>query len=42
MNNFNQNLAGAQMNNNIIRISDRLAVQIYNLSKTANHVNNKK
>ena len=44
MNNFNQNLAGAQMNNNNNNngISDRLAGQIYNLSKTANQVNNKK
>jgi len=41
MNNFNQNLAGAQMNNNN-GISDRLAGQIYNLSKTTNQVNNKK
>ena len=37
MNNFNQNLAGAQMNNNNNNngISDRLAGQIYNLSKNA-------
>ena len=44
MNNFNQNLAGAQMNNNNNNkgISYRLAGQIYNLSKTANQVKNKK
>lgn len=43
MNNFNQNLAGAQMNNNNKNgISDRLAGQIYNLSKTAIQSNNKK
>ena len=42
MNNFNQNLAGAQMHNNNDGISDRLAGQIYNLSKNINNVNNKK
>jgi len=44
MNNFNQNLAGAQMNNNNNNngISDRLAGQIYNLSKTANQAKNTK
>ena len=44
MNNFNQNLAGAQMKNknNNNGISDRLAGQIYNLSKTAIQSNNKK
>jgi len=44
MNNFNQNLAGAQMNNNYNNngISDRLAGQIYNLSKTANQAKNTK
>ena len=44
MNNFNRNLAGAQMNNNNNNngISDRLAGQIYNLSKTANQANNTK
>ena len=41
MNNFNQNLAGAQMNNNNNGISDRLAGQIYNLSKAVNQVNKK-
>ena len=41
MNNFNQNLAGAQKNNNNNGISDRLAGQIYNLSKTTNQVNKK-
>ena len=40
MNNFNQNLIGAQINNN--GISDRLAGQIYNFSKSDNQVNNKK
>ena len=41
MNNFNQNLAGAQKSNNNNGISDRLAGQIYNLSKTTNQVNKK-
>ena len=41
MNNFNRNLAGAQMNNNNNGISDRLAGQIYNLSKAVNQVNKK-
>ena len=40
MNNFNQNLAAAQINNNK-GISDRFAGQIYNLSKTTNQVNSK-
>ena len=42
MNNFNRNLAGAQMNNKNDGISDRLAGQIYNLSKKTNQGNNKK
>ena len=42
MNNFNQNLACAQMNNQNKGISDRLAGQIYNLSQTSSQVNNKK
>ena len=41
MNNFNQNLAGAQMKDNNKGISDRLAGQIYNLSKTNNQINKK-
>jgi hypothetical protein len=42
MNNFNQNLANAQIHNNNNGISDRLAGQIYNLSKNSNNINNKK
>ena len=41
MNNFNQNLAGAQKKNNNNGISDRLAGQIYNLSKANNQENKK-
>ena len=45
MNNFNRNLVGAQMNNNNNNnnngISDRLAGQIYKLSKAVNQVNKK-
>jgi hypothetical protein len=41
MNNFNQNLAGAQKKSNNNGISDRLAGQIYNLSKNTNQANKK-
>ena len=41
MNNFNQNLAGAQKKKNNNGISDRLAGQIYNLSKNTNQANKK-